>query len=124
MLSDAWLNTLIDTLVVLFMFVLRIGVPIAITLLVGRWLEKKLAPHEEEQMETKSNYTTRVTRLGGKIIQIHCWDLKRCERAQRAQCAAYQRPDLPCWLALQAEGGKLRAECFTCALYKPQSIAA
>ncbi len=124
MLSDAWLSTLIDTLVVLFMFVLRIGVPIAITLLVGRWLEKKLAPREEEQMETKSVYTTRVTRSGGKIIQIHCWDLKRCERAKLAQCAAHQRPDLPCWLALQANGDKLRAECFSCALYKPQSIAA
>ncbi|MDE3090267.1 MAG: hypothetical protein KGJ80_12875 [Chloroflexota bacterium] len=113
-----------ETVAVIFMFIVRIGVPIAITLLVGRWLEKKLSPREEEQVETKSNYTTRVTRSGGKIIQMRCWDVKRCEPAKRAHCAAFQRRDLPCWLALQADGGKLRAECFTCAFYKPQSIAA
>ncbi len=123
MFSQAWIDTLIDTVVILFMFVLRIGVPVAITLLIGRWLEKKLAPAEQQQTETKPRYTTRTSRSGGKIIQIHCWEAKHCESAKRAQCAAYKRPDLPCWLALQAEGGKLREECFTCAFYKPQNIA-
>ena len=123
MFSQAWIDTLIDTGAILFMFVLRIGVPIAVTLLVGRWLEKKLAPAEQEQTETKPRYTTRTSRSGGKIIQIHCWEAKRCDTAKLAQCAAYKRPDLPCWLAIQAEGGKLREECFTCAFYKPQNIA-
>lgn len=114
---------LIDTLIVILMFALRIGVPIAITVLIGRWLEKKLALPEESQVEeTKATATTRYTR-SGKIIRVHCWEVKRCEPAKRAQCAAYKRPDLPCWLAIQAAGGKLREECFTCAFYKPQNIA-
>jgi len=123
MFAENWIRTIVDAVVVLFMFVLRIGVPIALTLLVGRWLEKKLAPREEGQVETTRRFTTRTTQSGGKIIQVHCWDVKRCAPAKLAQCAAYKRPDLPCWLAIQAEGGKLREECFTCTFYKPQNIA-
>lgn len=112
---------LIDTLVILFMFGLRIGVPIALTLAFGYWLEKKLAPREQAQQETEK---PRLVKTSGKIIQLHCWDLKRCDQAKRVQCAAFKHPELPCWLALQAEGEKVREECFTCALYKTQSIAA
>lgn len=113
-----------QTIVVVFMFVLRIGVPIAITLLIGLWLEKRLASPQESQEREKSTEKMPLYTRTGKIIQIHCWDVKRCEQSKRAQCAAFQHPELPCWLAIQAEGGKLREECFTCPLYKPAKIAA
>jgi len=117
-------DTLTQSLDVIFMFVVRIGIPIALTLLVGFWLEKRLAPPQESaDKDGLKSKTARYTRTGN-IIQIHCWDLKRCEQSQRAQCAAFQHPDLPCWLAIQADGGKLREECFTCSLYKPEKIAA
>ncbi len=117
-------DILIDSVAVIFMFALRIGVPIALTLLIGRWLERKLSPREEEQPEAKPRVTRRVTRAGGKIIQMRCWDIKRCALGKAGKCAASRRPDLPCWLALQASGQKLREECFSCAFYKPREIAA
>ena len=40
-------QTLIDTLIVLGMFVLRIGVPLGLAVLIGKWLEKKLSPEEQ-----------------------------------------------------------------------------
>lgn len=107
----------IDALVILLMFAVRIGVPVALTLVVGYWLEKKLAPSQE--MRTRA-HTTR----SAKIITLHCWDVKKCSSTQRAQCAAFRRPDLPCWLALQVAGDKVRPECYTCAFYKPERIAA
>ncbi len=106
---------LTETIIVLFMFFLRIGVPIAITLLIGRWLEKRLAPREGSR---PAGVEPQITR-NGKVIHLHCWEVKRCPPAQRAQCAAFKRPDLPCWLAIQAEGGKVRAECFACSFYRP-----
>ncbi len=118
-----WFQDVIDAVVVILMFVLRIGLPIALTLAFGYWLEKKLAPTESKVVEENQPLERRWTR-SGNIIQIHCWDLKRCDSAQRAQCAAYKYPELPCWLALQAEGNKVREECFTCALYKPLTKAA
>ena len=112
-------QTVIDTLIIFAMFVLRIGVPIVLTLAFGYWLEKKLAPPQEASVHQAT---------GARIIQfprqaatrptaVHCWDLKECSVDQRSNCAACQRPDLPCWLALQAQGEKLREACFTCALY-------
>jgi hypothetical protein len=113
----------IDTFVIFFMFFLRIGVPIILTLAFGYWLEKKLAPQEEIR-KRGNELTIRPTARAGKIIKIHCWDIKRCDFARRAQCAAFQHPELPCWLALQAEGDRVREECFTCAFYKPETMAA
>jgi hypothetical protein len=122
----------IDSLVILGMFFLRIGVPVIVTLGIGMWLEKKLRPQETRQ-------TQRAVRRG-TIIPFprvpqgasptsaqfaHCWDVKQCDPAAREQCAAFKRPDLPCWLALQAAGGKVRAECADCELYtKPQRVVA
>ncbi len=116
------LQDFIDTIVFLFMVALRIAVPLALTLIVGRWLEKKLAPREIIQgQQTK---ITRFATRRNNIIQVHCWDIKRCEESQRAQCAATKRPELPCWLALQAEGEPVREQCYTCSLYKPNSNVA
>ncbi len=112
---------LLDAVVIVLMFVLRIGVPLVVTLAFGYWLEKKLRP--EETIDVKPAPIVRSGKANN-IIHLHCWDVKRCDQARRAECAAYKHPDLPCWLALQVEGDKVNEECFTCALYKPQSIAA
>jgi len=114
---------LIDFIGLVFMFAVRIGIPLALTLVIGHWLEKKLAPQEEIRKSEETAEPTPRTREGN-IIYVHCWDIKRCESTQRAQCAASERPDLPCWLALQAAGDKVREECYTCAFYKPQTRAA
>ncbi len=112
----------IDAITVLVMFGLRIGVPLALTLAFGYWLEKKLSGSREvEQTET---VTPRIARRSEKIIQLHCWDTNRTEANKQAQLAAAKHPELPCWLAIQAEGEKVREECFTCALYKPHAKAA
>ena len=114
---------MIDLIGLIFMFVVRIGIPIALTLIVGRWLEKKLAPQEEVRKTEETAQPAQRTREGN-IIYVHCWDIKRCESTKRAQCAAFQHPELPCWLALQAAGDKVREECYTCAFYKPQTKVA
>ncbi len=114
---------MVETIVVIGMFLLRIGVPVAITLALGYWLEKKLRPEEQKSDKIVNIETARRAR-SSKIIQLHCWDVRHCESTQRAQCAAYQHPELPCWLALQVAGDKVHEQCFSCALYKNQNIAA
>lgn len=44
----------IDTLIIIGMFILRIGVPLAIVLVIGAWLEKRLAPAAAEQSERRT----------------------------------------------------------------------
>ena len=122
----------IDGLVILAMFFLRIGVPIVVTLGIGIWLEKRLRPQETrvQQREIRRGTIIPFPRVSqgasaSSVPIAHCWDVKQCASAMREQCAAYNRPDLPCWLALQAAGGKVRAECADCELYsKPRRVVA
>ncbi len=110
------MSELLEALVVLVMFVIRIGVPIAVTLAFGYWLEKKLRPREEPA-------AVRVHPLRAySPTGSHCWDARHCASTQRALCAATRHPELPCWLALQVEGIKVREQCFTCAFYKTEAI--
>ena len=42
-------QTIMDTLIVIGLFVLRIGVPVAILFGIAAWLEKKLRPQETQE---------------------------------------------------------------------------
>lgn len=114
------METILEWLGLIGMTALRLGIPIALTIWVGRWLEKKMRPQEEINVRQAEM----ERRTEGKIIYLHCWDFKKCDATTRAQCAATKHPQLPCWLALQAEGLKVREECYACQLYKPQTLAA
>ncbi len=116
MIPQVWL----DAFVLFAMFALRIALPLAATLVIGKWLEQKLQPPRAIEQANG----TRDPRAVDNIIYLHCWDLKHCDHTVRAHCAAFKRPDLPCWLALQSNGGHVRAECLSCVMYKPQKIAA
>jgi hypothetical protein len=52
-------QTILDTLIVIGMFVLRIGVPVAILFGLAKWLEKKLRPQETQETEQRSS-TARI----------------------------------------------------------------
>lgn len=55
-------QTLIDTVAVLGLFVLRIGVPLALAIVAGAWLEKKLRLPDEQD--------TQRHEVSGKILQF------------------------------------------------------
>ncbi len=118
---------IVDALIVLGMFLLRIGLPIILLFALGYWLQKKMHPQEADK---PSQRTAGARLLPFRQSQTtsssstHCWDVKHCDLTVRAQCPAYASPDLPCWLALQAAGVKLRDECHTCEWYKPKYAAA
>jgi hypothetical protein len=107
---------------VIILFAIRVAIPIAVTLAFGKWLEKKLQPQPDEATKAAAEAARRA-RLN-TIVQLHCWDLKHCETNNVAKCAACQHPQLPCWLAIQVAGGKVREECFTCRLYRAELITA
>jgi hypothetical protein len=113
-----------NSVFVLGMFVLRLGVPVAITLALGYWLEKWLQPPAEEKPEMRRRMDWVRRAKSTRITQLHCWDLAQGEAARSAESAAVRHPDLPCWLALQMEGYTVRPECFLCARYTSHANAA
>lgn len=104
-----WVAVLRDVLVVGYLFVLRIGVPIALTWLLGMWLQKALRDADAAAL--------RQAERDRELVRTHCWEIVNCPAAVRANCAAARHPELPCWLALQIDGGGLKQACYTCPLY-------
>ncbi len=98
-----------DVLVVGYIFVLRVGAPILITLMIGAWLK-----HFLEEREKKEHPEAQPLSLAS---QQHCWDVQPCPETEQAKSVAQQRPDLPCWLALQAQGSGMTERCYTCPAY-------
>jgi hypothetical protein len=103
-----------DALVIAYMFVLRIGVPLLITLMIGAWL-KRLLEEREEKPEAAP------LKLGAGQ---HCWDVKDSPETRQAKAVGAQRPDLPCWLALQVSGTGLKEICYTCPVFAAHAPAA
>lgn len=93
-----------DVIVLAYMVVLRIGVPILITILLGKWVERKLKERDAARRRVPKN-------------AAYCWEREQTPETRRAQRAAEQRPDLPCWLALQVCGITYRG-CQTCHKFK------
>lgn len=102
-----------DLFVIAYMFVLRIGVPIIVTLMVGAWLKRLLEEHED-----KPEVTTAVLKPGQ-----HCWDIAKSDDAENARAVAAKRPDLPCWLALQITGAGLKEMCYACPVFTAHAPA-
>jgi hypothetical protein len=110
--------------IVVVMFVLRLAVPLVVTLALGYWLENKLQPPADKTPGTRRS----IQQIGGagsaRSGPPGCWDLRQDEAARRAEGVAGRHPGLPCWLALQVEGDKVRPECFVCARYTSHANAA
>jgi len=106
-MSAEFTDILRDVVVLAYMFVLRIGVPLLITIFVATWIQRKLA--EQDRAEERA-------RRG----EPHCWDTRDTPQTRRARLAAEAHPDLPCWLAVQSHGEGLTEACFECPRYAVQ----
>lgn len=115
---------LANAMIIVAVFVLRLGVPVAVTLALGCWLEKWLRPPAEETPDTRRRMRSFRGALRTGDVPPHCWDRSQEQAARNAEGAAVRHPDLPCWLALQVEGYPLRPECFMCARYRSHANVA
>ena len=116
-----------EAAVIAGMFLLRIGVPLAITLAVAYFLRRLDAKWQAEawaQWEASQSQDEVVREA--KLLRTSeqpCWSLKGCDETARANCAAPKFPDLPCWLARRRSEGKLPAECYGCEQFSLRKIA-
>lgn len=111
---------------VALMFILRIGVPLAITLGVGYWLRRL---DKKWQAEAASRQATALAQReierqpSARIIEPPkepCWQMHQCPEATRDCCPAFLNTRVPCWMARYLTGGRLPAKCYGCALFVPR----
>ncbi len=120
------MDWLLQAAIILGMFILRLGVPLLITLGVGtllrrldaKWQAEALAQREAAQ--TQEDVVVELELIGVK--EQPCWILRDCPEAVRLRCPAFQQPRLPCWLARRRAEGRLPVECYQCELFSSQPM--
>ena len=105
-----------ETLVIIGMFALRLGVPVGITVAIGYFL-RRLDSRWDAEARARPE-AIRKMRLA--TVKRPCWEERGCTESERAQCAAYQHTNIPCWLARLRSERRLPRTCPECARYAPQ----
>ncbi|MEZ4770980.1 MAG: hypothetical protein R2844_21500 [Caldilineales bacterium] len=119
------------------LFVLRLGVPVLLTVGLGLLLKRLDARWQAEAREqrnameaaTPAKPSDRPKPVGQRTTQPlvalsgigaqPCWAVKGCTDSMRAACAASHQPNVPCWQARTIAEGRLPSECKACDLHIP-----
>ena len=103
-----WISSL---LAILTGLILRLAIPIAITLLAIYFLRQV-----DIRWQKESEQAPRPV-----VEKPHCWEIKNCPVEQRQKCPSPNSPD-PCWQAHRLSNGYLREECLTCRVFHQAPI--
>jgi len=107
-----------------FLFALRLGVPLAITVLVTwglRRLDARWQAAADAQLSSQAVAAGQYLPAALKAplaAQKSCWEYRACTEAQRACCAAARDTSLPCWMARLRADGRLPGVCYGCILFR------
>ena len=109
-----------ETAVLIELFALRLGVPLAVTILLCWWLRRIDAKWqaEAEAYREQSTAGQRAAEDSEQGQDKPCWLVKKCPEARYRECAAFRLQDLPCWLARLRTDGRLPDLCSNCALFR------
>jgi hypothetical protein len=113
-------------LVVLFLFVLRLALPLFALLGVGYLYERYLVPRLSRPSQDKRQGVRVPTPSLGQIVTqpgyaaeaVPCWEFKKCTPEQMVQCSVPRRPGVPCWLTRQIIESHLPDECLGCEIFQ------
>jgi hypothetical protein len=89
------------------LFVLRCGLPLAILLAIGYFLRRLDDKWQAEQLARRQT----------RMVAPRCWEIKGCNPAAHAACAACRLRPLPCWMAWRKIEGRVPERCFTCLVF-------
>jgi hypothetical protein len=92
---------------------LRIGLPVALTVLGILMLRRLDARWQKEN----------AARPLPVVDKPECWKAKGCPEEQRAACPGYASAG-PCWQAFRKPDGTLQEKCLACAVFRQAPVPA
>jgi len=131
--------SLTEVLYIIGLFVLRLGVPIAITLTIAYFLHRLDARWEKEaRLEQETGRVAKGAEKKKGVLLPQppmpapmpialdsygkpCWEIKNCDSIQMADCPARQDSSVPCWQARRQEEGRIPLECYHCEIFLAMS---
>ena len=103
------METMIAILTFCFGLLMRLALPIAVTL-VAVYLLQKLDSHWQAQAEAE------LEAQAARIERPECWKIKNCPREQRQACPAFLTTKF-CWQVYRLPNGYLLEKCLTCEVF-------
>lgn len=111
-----------DWLIVGFLIFVRLGLPIlasfGLAYVYDKWAARRDAERATALRNAAIEAALRASDTGFPVQAERCWELKGCSPETRAGCPAYLRPNIPCWMALQLDTGRLNDRCLECELFQ------
>jgi hypothetical protein len=92
---------------------LRVGIPVLVTVLLVRWLRGL-----DERWRTEAEALRSHTEGAAQVKNIGCWEIKGCSAEQQAACQAYAQHETPCWQVLRTGDGHLQERCLGCEVFR------
>jgi hypothetical protein len=96
------------TLAVIFGLLLRLGIPLAITILVFTLLRRLDARWQREAAAEQH----------APVPARPCWEVKGCSADKMKTCPAVAHPETPCWQVFRSKEGALREGCLDCDVFR------
>lgn len=118
------MNPFEQTVVMFGFVVLRLMVPLAVTVLVVWWLRHLDARWEMEGRA--EDMATQVTSRGRTALREPdrpCWEIRGCSAEERQHCDVCRNSALPCWLVRMQLTGKLSGRCVGCGVLGSTQMA-
>jgi hypothetical protein len=100
-----------------FGLLIRMGIPILITILLVRWL-RRLDERWQSEAKAKRSPVSDTARA----INIGCWEIKGCSAEQTANCRARANLDTPCWQLFRGSDGHLQERCIGCEVFRKSPL--
>lgn len=118
------MSSISEIVAIVGLFVLRVGVPLAITGFIvwslhrldARWQAE--AEARQAAADVSAGRVAPATLKAPQAAAAPCWQLRNCSEAGRVNCAACKEPGLPCWMARLRADGRLPGPCYGCALFR------
>jgi hypothetical protein len=111
-----------ETVAVLALFLLRIAVPLLVTLAIAyalRRLDVKWQTEAQTQWTAAELSAEQIAELKALKPERPCWEVKGCSEEMRAKCPACGPLDIPCWVARLRASGHLPSTCPNCEMFAP-----
>ncbi len=105
------------------LFILRLGVPLGIILLLGyglRKLDTNWQAEAQAQLETEQAKAQKQIEPDLEfytVIDPPCWVQKNCPERTKSDCPALKTSDIPCWMARYRTEGTIPTKCYACKLF-------
>ena len=99
------METMTAFLVLCAGLLVRLALPIAITVVIVHFL-RKLDARWQAEAELRPV----------SVQKPECWKIKGCSPEQSKDCIAFSSP-LPCWQAFRLPNGYLSEECLSCKVF-------